>query len=127
MIQKLGFLSGQVRYFGGEDIVLNQLYRKAQAYVHPSLLEGFGLPPLESMAHSCPVISSNSSVMPEILGDAAEYFDATDICDTRRAIEKVVYGVDVTKDLITKGRERVKKFTWARCAEETRAVYGQLS
>lgn len=127
LMQDLGYVEGQVLHFGGDDLVLKDLYQRAHAFVHPALLEGFGLTALEAMAHSCPVISSNSSVMPEILGNAAEYFDPTDIDDVRRAIEQVAYTTEVRNDLIEKGKERVQRFTWSRCADETRRVYKEIT
>ena len=61
------------------------------AFIFPSLYEGFGIPPLEAMANKCPVISSNTSSMPEVIGDAAEYFNPNSIENLIYAIEKVVF------------------------------------
>lgn len=72
--QSLGLTENQILHIEGDDQVLANYYSQAQAFVYPSLYEGFGIPPLEAMAYDCPVISSNTSSMPEVLGDAALYF-----------------------------------------------------
>ena len=126
MIAKHGLSSDQVRHVDGDDAVLAGLYADASAFVYPSLYEGFGLPPLEAMAHDCPVISSNTSSMPEVIGDAGEFFLPTDIGAMSHAIESVVYSEDRRRDLISKGRDRLKEFSWKKCAEQTLAVYQGL-
>ncbi len=99
------------------------LLTKTAAYVFPSLMEGFGLPPLEAMAYGTPVVSSNASCMPEILGDAAEYFDPLDTDDMAAAIERVITNPKRRRALIKKGTAQVAKYSWRRMAEETHAVY----
>lgn len=125
-IRELGYDSSQVRQIGGDDAVLGRLYTNARAFVYPSLYEGFGLPPLEAMAHSCPVISSNTSSMPEVIGSAGEFFGPTDTDDMAAAIERVVYDDVRTADLVSKGSERLNHFSWQRCAEETLSIYRAL-
>lgn len=107
----------------GDDGLLGGLYRNAVCFVYPSLYEGFGLPPLEAMSASCPVISSNTSSMPEVIGDAAEFFDPASVDSIRWAIEKVVYSEDRRAALVARGQERIKLFSWKKCAEQTRDVY----
>jgi len=126
MILQLGLGAGQVKHIIGDDSILGTLYNNAAAFVYPSLYEGFGLPPLEAMAHSCPVVSSNSSSMPEVIGDAAEFFDPSNVADMRRAIEAVVYSSERRTQLIEKGRERLGSFSWQTCAEQTLAIYQSL-
>lgn len=126
LIRKLGFRDSQIRRVGGGDSILGLCYREARAFVYPSLYEGFGLPPLEAMAHDCPVISSNTSSMPEVIGDAGEYFDPNSIEDMGRAIASVVYSDDRVLQLKARGRERLKHFSWRRCGEETLAIYEAL-
>lgn len=125
-IERLGFRQNQVRQLTGHDEVLGSLYKTARAFVYPSTYEGFGLPPIEAMAMGCPVISSNASSMPEIIGNAACFFDPTSIDDMRHAIESVVYSDSVTQDLINKGVARARLFTWQRCAQKTLEVYQTL-
>jgi len=126
LARHLGFKDSQVRRVTGDDSLLGRCYEQARAFVFPSLYEGFGLPPLEAMAHSCPVISSNTSSMPEVSGDAAEYFDPSDTEDMNRAIESVVYSDERVKQLRALGQERLKEFSWRRCSEETLAIYENL-
>ena len=126
IIHSLGFKNGQVRQIGGDDLVLSSLYKDAIAFVYPSLYEGFGIPPLEAMAHQCPVISSNSSSMPEVIGNAGEYFDPKDPESIKVAIENVVFSPSRIKDLKVKGLERIKDFSWQKCAQETLSVYEKI-
>lgn len=122
-IKSFGFKEGQVRQIGGDDSVLASLYWKALAFVYPSLYEGFGIPPLEAMACQCPVISSNTSSMPEVIGNAGEYFDPNEPESIKVAIEKVVFSQSRIRDLKTKGLERLKFFSWHNCAKETFEIY----
>lgn len=125
-VAKLGLHSSQVRQVSGGDDLLGQLYVSANAFVYPSLYEGFGLPPLEAMGHRCPVVSSNTSSMPEVIGDAGEYFDPASRHDMAEAIERVAYSPSRTEELVRKGLERQGKFTWERCAGQTLDIYHQL-
>jgi glycosyltransferase involved in cell wall biosynthesis len=124
-IETLG-LASLVAQVEADDVALDHLYRTAVALVYPSLYEGFGLPPLEAMSRGCAVIASRSSSIPEVVGSAAELFDADDAASMSRAIETVAYDDHRRQDLIARGAERVKLFTWRRCAEETLAVYREL-
>lgn len=99
------------------------LFTKATAYVFPSLMEGFGLPPLEAMAYGLPVISSNASCMPEILGDAAIYFEPKDVSDMAYVIGKTINSPAMLKDMRKKGYQQVKKYSWEKMAKETLDVY----
>lgn len=125
-LARLGLDPNRVRHLTGGDDVLSQLYTHASAFIYPSLYEGFGLPPIEAMGHRCPVISSNTSSMPEVIGDAGEYFDPESDCDMAEAIERVVYSPSRITDLVSKGLERQTKFTWERCAYQTLNVYRQM-
>ena len=102
---------------------LPALYREAKLYVFPSLYEGFGLPPLEAMARNTPVVSSNASCLPEILGPAAYFFDPRGISETTDAIEKVLEDLDLRKYLVAAGREQIKKYSWQKMARETLEIY----
>jgi len=105
------------------DEELAELYKNACLYVFPSLYEGFGLPPLEAMACSLPVVSSNASCLPEILGNAALYFNPKDIDDIVDKIEKVLYYQDIRTRLISVGYQRIKKYNWQNTTKETLRVY----
>lgn len=99
------------------------LYNTARVFAFPSLYEGFGLPILEAFACGCPVIASNVSSMPEVCGDAALLVDPRDIEDLAYAIYKLVSDEPFREDLIKKGLERVKKFSWEKASKETVALY----
>ena len=109
-----------------DDAQLRWLYENCQAYVFPSLSEGFGLPGLEAMAHGAPVASSNATCLPEIYADAAEYFDPLDVKNMAEAISKVLDDKNVRSRLIKKGAELVKLYSWKTMAEQTLEVYNQV-
>ncbi len=126
MISQLGFGDDRVLQMGGDDSLLGELYAHADAFVYPSAYEGFGFPPLEAMTQGCPVVASNTSSMPEVIGDAGEFFDPGSVEDIRRAIEAVVYSRDRGQELVQLGYARIKMFSWEKCASETMAVYRSL-
>lgn len=104
-----------------EDLVA--LYQMATCLVFPSLYEGFGLPVLEAMMAGCPVITSNTSSLPEVAGDAAlliDPHDATDICE---AMNTLLHDESRRQDMIQKGYEQVKHFSWQETARQTQDVY----
>lgn len=108
------------------DAELKWLYQNAEMYVLPSLSEGFGLPGLEAMAHSCPLASSNATCLPEVYGDAAVYFNPRDINEMTDAIEKVLSNSQLRKELVKKGRAQLKKYSWEKMAKETLTVYDKV-
>lgn len=126
LISSLAFSENQVQHKTGNDEVLGGFYRSARAFVYPSLYEGFGVPPLEAMAQNCPVVSSNTSSMPEVIGSAGEYFDPSDRDDMRSAIERVVYSNARIESLRQAGTARLSTFSWDRCARETLDIYRTL-
>lgn len=99
------------------------LYKHTSAYIFPSLMEGFGLPGLEAMSYGVPVVSSNATCLPEIYQDAAHYFDPNDTTDIARAIDDVLGNESLKKELIVKGYNQIKKYSWRRMAEQTHATY----
>lgn len=125
-IKSLGFPESQVKQCSGNDQELAKLYGSAAAFVYPSLYEGFGLPPLEAMAAGCPVISSNTSSMPEVIKDAGAYFNPGEIEDMREAIERVVFSPSKRSELVAAGFDNIQDFSWERCAAETLAVYKKV-
>lgn len=126
LVANLGFSGNQVNQISGDDALLGKYYAKARAFVYPSLYEGFGIPPLEAMAHNCPVVCSNTSSMPEVIGKAGEYFDPTSTEAMRHAIESVVYSDSRIAELKELGSERLTHFSWSKCADQTRRVYRYL-
>jgi len=125
-IQELKLSNEHIRQFNGDDETLALLYKNAAAFVYPSRYEGFGIPPLEAMSLDCPVISSNTSSIPEVVGDAGEYFDPDNHESMRVAIESVLESPARRHDLVMKGRARRAEFSWARCARETLTIYRSL-
>lgn len=126
LIRSLGYHAPQVRQTGGSDVDLGMLYQDAAALVYPSFYEGFGLPPLEAMAHNCTVVVSNTSSLPEVVGDAGEYFDPASPENMSAAIERVVFSAERTQALLSKGHERLRHFSWEACAKGTLDVYKNL-
>jgi glycosyltransferase involved in cell wall biosynthesis len=104
-----------------DDLVA--LYSATACLVFPSLYEGFGLPPLEAMACGAPVVASNRSSIPEVVGDAGILVDATDPDDIADGIERVVLVAETAAELRKLGLERARQFTWDRCAQLTVAAY----
>jgi len=126
-IKAFGLVTDQVMQIDGNDKVLAELYGSATAFIYPSLYEGFGIPPLEAMSFDCPVVCSNTSSIPEVVGDAGEYFAPEDVESMRLAIERVVCSTDIQRNLKAKGRLRLSSFSWDRCAAETREIYKKLA
>jgi glycosyltransferase involved in cell wall biosynthesis len=119
-------LEGRVRYLGGSDAVLAACYTHASLFVCPSLYEGFGIPVLEAMSLDCPVACSNSSSLPEVVGDAAQLFDPLDRDSIRSAMEAVLESPSAANALRDRGRERRQQFSWQNCAENTIGIYRRV-
>lgn len=101
------------------------LYRHCQAFAFVSLYEGFGLPILEGFHHQKPVLASKASCLPEIAKDAAHYCDPYDVDDIAAGLEKIVNDEQYAEELVTRGIERLKDFSWKRAAQKTlEAIYG---
>lgn len=127
LITALGLSESQVIHLGGGDERLAALYKGAAAFVYPSRYEGFGIPPLEAMSLDCPVICSNTSSIPEVVGTAGEYFDPHDVESIRAGLERVLQSSARRQELIALGRLRRELFSWQRCAQETHNVYRRLA
>lgn len=126
LFDELKLAENRLIQLDGDDGKLADFYRGAALFVYPSLYEGFGIPPLEAMSLDCPVACSNNSSIPEVVGDAAEYFDPNDIESMRVAMEHVLTSTARRAELIDLGAARCTQFSWNRCAEETLAVYRRL-
>ncbi len=105
------------------DIDLASLYSGATMFVYPSFYEGFGLPPLEAMQCGVPVITSNTSSLPEVVGDAGIMVDPQDADELCEAMLKIYNSSDVRTQMALASLEQAKKFSWERCAEQTIDVY----
>jgi glycosyltransferase involved in cell wall biosynthesis len=108
-------------YVPDED--LSSVYSGASAFVFPSLYEGFGLPPLEAMQCGTPVITSNTTAFPEVVGDAGLMVDPKDEDALCQAMLRVITDGNLREQLSTKGLERAKQFSWANCAAHTVTLY----
>lgn len=125
---KVNNMNKDVIYTGFvEDNELVALYNGATAFVYPSLYEGFGLPPLEAMACGTAVITSNTTSIPEVVGDAAYLVNPEDVNEISIGIDKVINNEDLRKELISKGFEQLKKFTHENTVNEIEKVYMELS
>lgn len=126
IIKSLGFTDNIVKQVSGDDKTLAELYSNALCFVYPSLYEGFGLPPLEAMASGCPVASSNTSSMPEVINQAGEFFDPYETEEIGIAIERIINSDTRRKELIELGYKNVNLFRWDKCASETLEIYKKL-
>jgi glycosyltransferase involved in cell wall biosynthesis len=104
---------------------LKWLYQNCQVYVFPSLSEGFGLPGLEAMMHRAPVAASEATCLPEIYNSAAQYFNPLDAYDMARTIGEILTNKRLRTEMIIAGHKQADKYSWARMAVETLAVYEQ--
>lgn len=111
-------------YVGSDQLL--SLYTDALCFLFPSLYEGFGLPILEAMSCGTPVITSNLSSMPEVAGDAALLVDPYDVGALAKAMKEIVENQKLREQLTMKGFERVKRFSWERCARQTLEVFNSL-
>jgi glycosyltransferase involved in cell wall biosynthesis len=126
-VRRLG-LAGSVRFPGfvpTEDLA--GLYNTAELFVFPSLYEGFGLPPIESMACGVPVVTSRGGAIPEVVGDAAQLVDPTDGAALARAVLEALNNGDLRRRLAAAGLERAARFTWRRAAEAMDRCYREAA
>jgi glycosyltransferase involved in cell wall biosynthesis len=111
-------------YLSDELVAL--FYSKADIFVYPSYYEGFGLPVLEAMTLGAPVITSNTSSLPEVVGNAALLVDPNDYMELADAILKLISDSKLKKELVLKGRERAKLYSWEKTARATLKAYKSL-
>jgi len=108
------------------DAELGELMAHASAFAFPSLYEGFGLPALEAMAAGVPVVSSNRASLPEVCGDAALYFDPVDVDAISVSLQRVLTDAELRSQLVERGTENLKRFSWETTARHTLEVYKSL-
>lgn len=123
-ITKRGLQNVLFTGFVGEE-QLRWLYENMEAYVFPSLSEGFGLPGLEAMQYGAPVVSSNATCLPEIYGGAAHYFDPLSVEDMAGKIDDVLSDDKLREELVKKGHEQVRKYSWEKMAAQTLETYNK--
>ncbi len=120
-------LEKKVRFLGRvTDLELVTLYSMATIFAFPSFYEGFGVPPIEAMACGAPVITSNTSALPEVAQDAALLIDPYDIDALAGALTRLTEDASLRAELQQKGYERAKQYTWAMSARKMLAVYQKL-
>ena len=122
-LQEMGLAEAVVNHGLVSDSQLAALYRGCVALVYPSLYEGFGLPLIEAMACSSPVIAANCSSIPEVVGDAGILFDPHSTQSLVNSMTEALSDKSLCRDLIDAGKLRCKQFSWSRAAEETSKVY----
>jgi glycosyltransferase involved in cell wall biosynthesis len=121
-------LDKHVRFLGFQPMeTLAAFYRLARAFVFPSLYEGFGLPPLEAMACGSPVVTSNVSSLPEVAGGAALLVDPYDVEAIAHGIVRAVTDDALRADLIARGHERARSFSWAQSVKKIHQIYMQVA
>jgi glycosyltransferase involved in cell wall biosynthesis len=123
--ERLG-MSHRVRQQNVNDAELAVLYANAEAFVFPSLYEGFGIPVLEAFACGCPAILSDRSSLPEVGGGAAEYFDPENIDNLAAVVSRVLNDRTLADLMRARGAERVRQFSWDATALNTRRVYEKI-
>ena len=127
LVQELK-LEKKVRFLGRvSDLELVTLYSMADVFAFPSFFEGFGVPPIEAMACGAPVITSNTSSLPEVVGDAALLIDPHKPDELAHAITRLLENPPLREELRQKGYERAKHYTWAESARKMLSIYAQLS
>jgi glycosyltransferase involved in cell wall biosynthesis len=117
-----------VRFLGFVPVeTLRVFFEAASAFVFPSLYEGFGLPPLEAMASGTPVVTSNVSSLPEVVGDAAVLVNPENVFDIARGIREALLDQNLRTDLIRKGYRQTRRFSWAQTARQVLEIYQEVA
>jgi len=127
VVKKLGLEKDVIFTDTVKDTYLPYFYSHAAVFVFVSLYEGFGFPPLEAMKYGCPVVTSNVSSLPEVVGDAALKVNPYSVKEISDAIKKVLLDEELRKKLVVNGYNQVEKFTWDKTALKTIKVYRELS
>jgi glycosyltransferase involved in cell wall biosynthesis len=109
------------------ELELAYYYSSATLLAYPSLYEGFGLPPLEAMACGCPVVTANTSSLPEVVGEAGIMVNPYDTSSLVQAMRRVLTDDKLRNNMVSKGLEQSKKFSWEKTAELTLQVYNKVA
>jgi glycosyltransferase involved in cell wall biosynthesis len=110
-----------------DGTTLSALHAHALAYVHPSLYEGFGVPPLDAMRHGTPVVCSDRSALPEVAGDAALFVDPEHVGIFSDALREIAENATLRRDLVRKGFLNVRRYSWNQTAKDTVSVYMRIA
>jgi glycosyltransferase involved in cell wall biosynthesis len=120
-------LRGRVHFIGFvDDDDLPTLYSASSLFVFPSLYEGFGLPLLEAMACGVPVLTSNTSSLPEVAGEAALQLSPHDEAAWAGAMDRLLANPRMRAQMVAAGLQQARRFTWEKAAQQLRLVYEQL-
>ncbi len=123
-----GGVQNDVRFLGFVPIdILRIFYDQAKIFVFPSLYEGFGLPPLEAMAHATPVVTSNTSSIPEVVGNAAVMVNPENVFEIMRALHRVLLDQSLRDKLKTRGMEQAAKFSWDVSVRRMLEIYREVA
>jgi glycosyltransferase involved in cell wall biosynthesis len=121
-------MSKDVRFLGFVPLeILRIFYQSAEVFVFPSLHEGFGLPPLEAMAMGTPVVTSNVSSLPEVVGEAAVTVHPENVFDIARGVLRALTDEALRDDLRARGRQQITRFSWDRSVDQLLEVYNQTA
>jgi glycosyltransferase involved in cell wall biosynthesis len=119
-------IQDKVVHFYANELQMAQLYHDALMLVVPSYYEGFGMPILEAMVYDCPVVLSNASCFPEIAGDAGIYFDPFNSEEMSVKMELLIENDEIRKQQLENGKQRLKNFSWEKCADEHVNAYKSI-
>src|ERR1022692_3806729 len=123
-----GGVQNDVRFLGFVPIeVLRIFYDVAKIFVFPSLYEGFGLPPLEAMAHGTPVVTSNTSSLPEVVGNAALLVNPENVFEIRRALQRALLDTEVRERMKQRGYEQAQRFSWTSSVSRILEIYREVA
>ena len=123
-----GRVQQDVRFLGFVPIdVLRIFYDAAKVFIFPSLYEGFGLPPLEAMSHGTPVITSNTSSLPEVVGNAAVLVNPENVFEIQRALQRVLLDQPLREKLKLRGAEQIRKFSWEASVGRMLEVFQEVA
>lgn len=123
-----GGVQNDVRFLGFVPIeVLRIFYDVAKIFVFPSLYEGFGLPPLEAMAHGTPVVTSNTSSLPEVVGNAALMVNPENVFEIRRALQRALLDTEVREGMKLRGYEQAQRFSWTTSVSRILEIYREVA
>jgi glycosyltransferase involved in cell wall biosynthesis len=127
MLNSFNLSSKEVIFHEGDDALLYSMYEQASVFVYTSKYEGFGLPPLEAMLRNCPVVSSNSSCLPEVLGDAPMYFSPGSPEELTQVLLRVLTSEADRNNMVVEGLKQSNKYNWADAARAHSNVYRTLA
>jgi|TARA_B110000971_G_scaffold94985_1_gene97686 glycosyltransferase involved in cell wall biosynthesis len=120
-------LNKKIEYIHGNDLLLQNLYKKSNLFVYSTLYEGFGLPPMEAIQNNCPALISNVGSLKEIYDDGVMYVNnPLDINEWSENMKTILFEDRIKNDYLTKGKKRIQLYSWQKCADQTKNLYKKL-